>query len=166
MLSSYILLKWFSYLLSMFADYIKFKLCSLILKSKTKLINSFKIIKTYFWKNASSEWLIFQRLTLEDSYSRKKREHSFDSDTSRKLVKSFKNRYGNEKLNSENRKQKKKIKNDRNRIIAKIEFKKRTFFKNAQIKNLNSKYQNKVQKIEIASIVVSKQGFQEFNRKQ
>ena len=56
---------------------------------------------------------------------KKKWKHSFDFDNSRKIVKSFKSRHWNKKSNSTNKTQKKKIKNDRNKIIAtKTEFKK------------------------------------------
>ena len=68
---------------------------------------------------------------------KKKQRHSFDFDNSKKIVEFFKSRHWNEKLNSINKKQKKKIKDDRNRITTiEIEFKKRVFFKNAQIKIL------------------------------
>ena len=93
---------------------------------------------------------------------RKKRRHSFDFDNLRKIVKSFKSRHWNEKLNSTNRKQKKKIKDDRNRITAtETEFKKRTFFKNARIRKLR----NEIQKIKIARKVVSKRRSQKINHK-
>ena len=93
---------------------------------------------------------------------RKKRRHSFNFDNSRKIVKSFKNRHWNEKLNLINRKQKKKIKDDRNRITAtETEFKKRTFFRSARIR----KSRSEIQKIEIAREVVSKRRFQKINHK-
>ena len=93
---------------------------------------------------------------------RKKRKHSFDSDNSRKIVESFRSRHWNEKLNSTNRKQKKKIKDDRNRITTtKIEFKKRTSFRSARIR----KSRNEIQKFEIAWKVVSKQRSQKINHK-
>ena len=93
---------------------------------------------------------------------KKKRKHSFDSDNSRKIVKSFKSRHWNEKLNSTNRKQKKKIKDDRNRITAtETEFKRRAFFRSARIR----KSQNEIQKIEIARKVVLKRRFQKINHK-
>ena len=93
---------------------------------------------------------------------KKKREHSFDFNNSRKIVRSFKSRYWNEKLNSTNRKQKKKIKNDRNRIITtETKFKKKTFFKSARIR----KSRSEIQKIEIARKVVSKRRFQKINHK-
>ena len=64
--------------------------------------------------------------TQRQSNFRKKRRCSFDFDNSKKIIKLFKSRHWNEKLNSINRKQKKKIKNDRNRITAtEIEFKKK-----------------------------------------
>ena len=60
------------------------------------------------------------------------------------------------------RKQEKKIKNDRNRITAtETEFKKRTFFKSARIR----KSRSEIQKIEIARKIVSKQRFQKINHK-
>ena len=81
---------------------------------------------------------------------RKKQRYSFDIDNSRKIVKSFKSCYWNEKLNSTNKKQKKKIKDDRNRItITETEFKKRTCFKNMQIRKSKSKQQSEIQKIKI-----------------
>ena len=66
---------------------------------------------------------------------RKTQRHSFNFDNSKKIVKSFRNRYWNEKLNSANRKQKKKIKDDRNRITTtETEFKRRAFFRSARIR--------------------------------
>ena len=100
--------------------------------------------------------------TRRQSYFKKKRKHPFNSDNSKKIVKSFKSRHWNEKLNSINRKQKKKIKDDRNRITAtKTEFKKKTFFKSARIR----KSRSEIQKIEIAREVVSKRRFQKINHK-
>ena len=93
---------------------------------------------------------------------KKKRRHSFDSDNSRKIVESFKNRHWNEKLNSINRKQKRKIKDDRNRITTtESEFKKKASFRSARIR----KPRNEIQKIEIARKVVSKRRFQKINHK-
>ena len=93
---------------------------------------------------------------------RKKQRHSFNSDNSREIIESFKSRHWNEKLNSVNRKQKKKIKDDRNRItVTESEFKKRTFFRSARIR----KPRSEIQKIEIAREVVSKQRFQKINHK-
>ena len=78
---------------------------------------------------------------------KKERRHSFVFDNSKKIVKSFKSRYRNKKLTLTNRKQKKKIKDDRNRITTtETEFKRRTSFKNARIRKLRSE----IQKIEIA----------------
>ena len=100
--------------------------------------------------------------TRRQSNFKKKRRHSFDSDNSRKIVESFKSRHWNEKLNSTNRKQKKEIKDDRNRITAtETEFKRRTFFRSARIR----KSQSEIQKIEIAWEVVSKRRFQKINHK-
>ena len=100
--------------------------------------------------------------TRRQSNFKKKRRHSFDFDNLRKNVESFKSRHWNEKLDSTNRKQKKKIKDDRNRIITtKTEFKKKTFFRSARIRKLR----NKIQKIEIAREVVSKRRFQKINHK-
>ena len=97
---------------------------------------------------------------------RKKRRHSFDFDNSKKIIKLFESRHWNEKLNSIHRKQKKKIKDDRNRITTtETKFKRKTFFKSARIRKPESKQQNKIQKIEIAREVVLKQRFQEFNHK-
>ena len=93
---------------------------------------------------------------------RKKQRHSFDSDSSKKIVKSFRSRHWNEKLNSINRKQKKKIKDDRNRITTtETEFKRRAFFRSARIR----KSQNEIQKIEIAQKIISKRRFQKINHK-
>ena len=93
---------------------------------------------------------------------RKKQKHSFNSDNSRKIIKSFRSCHWNEKLNSTNKKQKKKIKDDRNRITAtETEFKKRTFFRSARIR----KPRSEIQKIEIARKVVSKRRFQKINHK-
>ena len=93
---------------------------------------------------------------------KKKRRHSFNFDNLSKIIKSFKSRHWNKKLNSTNRKQKKKIKDDRNRITAtETEFKKKTFFKNARIR----KSRSEIQKIEIARKVVSKRRFQKINHK-
>ena len=138
----------------MFIDYTGFTFCSLILKFNARNINSYKIIKTCFWKSVSSKWLTFRRLRFKNSLTlKKKRRHSFDSDNSRKIIKSFKSRHWNEKLNSTNRKQKKQIKDDRNRRTAtEIEFKRKTFFKSTRIR----KSRNEIQKIEIAREVVSK----------
>ena len=100
--------------------------------------------------------------TRKQSNFKKKRKHSFDPDNLKKIVESFKSRHWNEKLNSTNRKQKKKIKDDRNRITAtKTEFKKKTFFKSARIR----KSRSEIQKIEIAREVVSKRRFQKINHK-
>ena len=138
----------------MFVDYTEFTFCSLTLKFNARNINNYKIIKTCLWKSASSKWLMFRRLKLEDSLTSKKRRYSFDSDNSKKIIKSFKSCHWNEKLNSINRKQKKKIKDDRNRITTtKTKFKKKAFFRSARIR----KSRNKIQKIEIAWKVVSKQ---------
>ena len=93
---------------------------------------------------------------------RKKRRHSFDLDNLRKIIESFRSRHWNEKLNSANKKQKKKIKDDRNRITTtETEFKRRTFFRSARIR----KSRSEIQKIEIAREVVSKQRFQKINHK-
>ena len=100
--------------------------------------------------------------TRRQSNFKKKRRHSFDFDNSRKIVKSFKNRHWNEKLNSINRKQKKKIKDDRNRITAtETEFKKKAFFRSARIR----KSRSEIQKIKIARKVVSKRRSQKINHK-
>ena len=112
-------------------------------------------LKKYFIKMTTIE--IWRQFNFN-----KKWRHSFNSDNSRKIVKSFRNCHWNEKLNSINKKQKKKIKDDRNRITTtKTEFKKRTFFRNARIR----KSQNEIQKIEIAWKIVSKQRSQKINHK-
>ena len=104
--------------------------------------------------------------TRKQSNFKKKRGHAVDSDNSKKIVKSFKSRHWNEILNSTNRKQKKKIKDDQNRIIiTETEFKKRVFFTSARIRKSKSKQQSEIQKIEIACEIVSKQQFQKFNHK-
>ena len=93
---------------------------------------------------------------------RKKQRHPFNFNNSREIVESFRSRHWNEKLNSTNRKQEKKIKDDRNRITAtETEFKKRTSFRSARIR----KSRNEIQKIEIARKVVSKQWYQKINHK-
>ena len=93
---------------------------------------------------------------------KKKRKYSFHFDNLKKIVKLFKSCHWNKKLNSINKKQKKKIKDDRNRIITiKIKFKKRTFFRSARIR----KSRNEIQKIEIAREVVSKRRSQKINHK-
>ena len=72
---------------------------------------------------------------------RKKRKYLFDFDNSRKIVKSSKSYHWNEKLNLTNRKQKKKIKDDRNRITAiEIEFKKKYFSKTRESENHEMKF--------------------------
>ena len=126
----------------MFIDYTELTFCLLTLESNARNINSYKIIKACFWRSASSEWLIFRRLKLENSLISKKRKQSFDFDNSRKIVKSFKSRHWNEKLNSTNRKQKKKIKNDRNRIIrTETEFKKKRSSKVRESENHETKFE-------------------------
>ena len=93
---------------------------------------------------------------------KKKQKHSFDSDNSKKIVESFRSRHWNEKLNSITRKQKKEIKDDRNRITAtETEFKRRTFFRSARIR----KSRSGIQKIEIVRKVVSKRRSQKINHK-
>ena len=105
--------------------------------------------------------------TSRQSSFKKKRKYLFDFEDSKKITKSFRSRHWNEKLNSTNNKQKKKIKDDRNRITTtETEFKKRTFFKSARIEKSESEQQSKIQKIKIAREVISKQQFQKFNRKQ
>ena len=100
--------------------------------------------------------------TWRQSNFRKKRRHSFDFDNLKKIVKSFKSRHWNEKLNSTNRKQKKKIKDDRNRITTtETEFKRKTFFRNARIR----KSRSEIQKIEIARKIILKWRFQKINHK-
>ena len=140
----------------MFADYTEFIFCPLTLKFNARNINNYKIIKVYFWRSASSKWLIFRRLRLEGSLISERNEDIRLTLTIQEIVKLFKSRHWNEKLNSTNRKQKKKIKDDRNRIIiTKTEFKKKAFFRNAWIR----KSRNEIQKIEIVQEIVSKRQF-------
>ena len=93
---------------------------------------------------------------------RKKWRHSFNFDNLRKIVEFFKSHHWNKKLNSIHKKQEKKIKDDRNKIIiTKIEFKRRTFFRNVRIR----KSWSEIQKIEIVREIVLKQRFQKINHK-
>ena len=79
--------------------------------------------------------------TRRQSNSRKKRRHSFDPDNSKKIVELFKSSHWNEKLNSINRKQKKKIKDDRNRITAtETKFKKKRFSEARESENYKAKF--------------------------
>ena len=72
---------------------------------------------------------------------RKKRRYSFNSDNLRKIVKSFRSRHWNKKLNSTNRKQKKKIKDDRNRITTtETEFKKKRFSEARESENHEAEF--------------------------
>ena len=72
---------------------------------------------------------------------RKKRRHSFDSDNLKKIIKLFKSRSWNEKLNSINRKQKKKIRDDCNRITTtEIKLKKKRFSKAHESENHKAKF--------------------------
>ena len=79
--------------------------------------------------------------TRRQSNFKKKRRHLFDLDNSRKIIESFKNRHWNEKLNSANRKQKKKIKDDRNKITTtETKFKKRRSSKARESENYKTKF--------------------------
>ena len=81
---------------------------------------------------------------------KKKQEHLFDFENSRKIVKSFKNRHWNKKLNSINRKQKKKIKDDRNRITTtETEFKKRLFSEAHESENQNPNNKTKFKRLKL-----------------
>ena len=115
-------------------------------------------LKKYFIRMTDLSTIEAQR----QSNFKQKRKHSFDFDNSKKIIKSFRSRYWNEKLNSINKKQKKKSKVDRNRITTtETEFKRKAFFKSARIK----KSRSEIQKIEIIRKVVSKQRFQKINHK-
>ena len=79
--------------------------------------------------------------TRRQSSFKKKRKHSFNFDNLKKIVKSFKNRHWNEKLNWINRKQKKKIKDDRNKITAtETKFKKERLSKARESENHKTKF--------------------------
>ena len=142
----------------MFVDYTGLTFCVRWHWSSTR--ETLTVIESF--KRGSEEYFIkvidFSTIeTRKQSSFKKDQRYPFDSDNSRKIVESFKSRHWNEKLNSANRKQKKKIKDDRNRITTtEIIFQRKTFFRSARTRKLKSKQQSEFQKIEIARKVVSK----------